>query len=172
MPKDQGLTPEIEIAKFKKKMLTKYNQHLYIYTLKSTSEKTTLEVFHHAAWTALIENHPEFKHLKSFRARTRLRNFILYMQVMCWLARQEGYSYHAISKSLDRTHATILMGVRQVENSMFTKDMSCKEAIVNVTKNIKDYVGTISEDTEEQDNTQSNSDPIWDEARRFLASNN
>jgi hypothetical protein len=169
MADNQTLTPELEILKFKKKFLDKYNQHLYIFTMKPESKKTDIEVFKAAAWEALIENHPEFKPFGSITAKHRKRHFVLYMQAMSFLARNEGYSYAYIAKSIDRTHATILNGVRQIENQLFTKNDGCKQAIINITKKLDNYVGIVPKDIEEQPDTKSNTDPIWDEARRFLA---
>ncbi len=169
MADNQTLTPELEILRFKKKFLKKYNQHLYIFTMKPTSEKTDIHVFKAVAWEALVENHPEFKSLLSLSSKCRKRQFILYMQAMSFLAKNEGYSYNYIGKSLNRTHATILNGVRQIENQLFTKNKACKEAFVNITKKLDKYVGTVPKDTEEQPDSKSNTDPIWDEARRFLA---
>lgn len=171
MSENQELTPEIEIFNFKEKMLKKYNQRLYIYSPKS-SDRITVDDFILAGWTSLIEEHPEFKDLEGFTHKTRQREFILYLHSMCWLAKREGYSYNSIGKAINRTHATILMGVRQTDNSLFTKDPAVIKAITDITNKIDNYVGAIPKNTEEQDNTKSSTDTFWDAAERFSSPDN
>jgi len=170
MPDNQTLKPLLEIEKFKKQFLKEYNQHLYIYSISPNQKRTDINLIKGAAWHALIENHPEFTELKSFDARCRRKEYILYMQVMCFVARNQGYSFNYIGSCIgNRTHATILNCVRKIENHVFTGDYDCNVAMLNINEKLEKYVGTILKNNKSEDKSKSSSDPIWDEARRFLA---
>jgi len=171
MSENEIFNPQIEIELFKKQMLEKYNQHIYVYTVKQETRNIDIDTIKQAAWSALVESHPEFRkyHNKNFSTKTRKRQFILHMQIFFFYARKEGYSFHYIADNVDRTHATILNGVRQIENQMFTGNEECNKALVNINKKLEEYVGTVPEDYKSKDKSKSSPDPIWDEARRFLA---
>ena len=66
----------------------------------------------------------------------------------------------------------LVNSIKQIENALFTKEPLLNDALNNILKEIKDNVGTVPENIASQLNAQSNTDPIWDKARHFLAKHN
>ncbi len=168
MSDNQELNQREEISLFKKSFYKNHGIKLYIYTPQDQNKKIPLGIFHDSALLALHENHPKFQSIKTLQHRTRLREFLVYVQVMSYLAHKEGHTKTSIGRFLKRNHATIINSCKMIENGFFTNDESVMNAHNNTLIKIKEYVGTISENTDDEDNTKPSPNTVWDEARRIL----
>ena len=169
MANNQQLNQKQEIAEFKKSFYRTYGVKLYIYTPLEENKKIPLGIFHDSALAALHEHHPRFRRVKNLQNRTRFRDYLVYVQVMSYLAHKEGHTKSSIGKFLKRNHATVINSCKMIENGFFSNEQTVMDAHNNTLKHLEKYVGTISEDNESKDNTKSSVDPIWDEARRIIA---
>ena len=168
MANKQELKQKQDIDEFKKSFYTSYGVKLYIYTPKEKNKRIPLGIFHDSALTALHENEPKFSRVKNLQHRTRFRDYLVYVQVMSYLAHKEGHTKSSIGRFLKRNHATIINSCTMIENGFFTNDKKVMDAHDNTLKHLEKYVGTISEDNESKDNTKPSVDPIWNEARRII----
>ena len=168
MTNNQQLKQKQDIAEFKKSFYTSYGVKLYIYTPQEKNKRIPLGIFHDSALAALHENEPKFSRVKNLQHRTRFRDYLVYVQVMSYLAHKEGHTKSSIGRFLKRNHATIINSCTMIENGFFTNDKKVMDAHDNTLKHLEKYVGTISEDNESKDNTKPSIDPIWNEARRII----
>jgi hypothetical protein len=77
----------------------------------------------------------------------------------------------AIGEAINRNHATVINSCKIVSNAVYTKDENFTRILKKLQNKIDNYVGLITEDIERENDTKSVPDPIWNEARHFLASN-
>ena len=169
MANNQELTQEEDISNFKKEFLKLYGVKLYIYSPTEKEKRKPISIFHDVALDALHESMPRFRNIKSLQNKTRLRDYLVYVQVMSYLAHKEGHSKTSIGKFLNRNHATVINSCKMIENGFFSKDKTVLHAYNNTLKKLEEYVGTISENDERENDTKPVPDPIWDKARRFIA---
>lgn len=172
MPINQPLTQDIEIKKFKKKFLKKYGVHLYIHAAGHSDYKIALDIFEECTLVALKKDNPKYKWMDNLKYKLRERPYLVYAQAMAYLAHIAGHTKLSIGHYTNKTHATIINSVKQVENALFTKEPLLNEALHNILKEIENNVGIIPEDITSKVNSQSSVDPIWDKARRFIAKHN
>ncbi len=168
MANNQELNQKQDIAEFKKSFYTTYGVKLYIYSPSEKNKKIPLGIFHDSALAALHENEPKYSRVKNLQHRTRFRDYLVYVQVMSYLAHKEGHSKTSIGKFLKRNHATIINSCKMIENGFFSNDQKVLDAHDNTLKHLKKYVGTISEDTESKPDSKPELDPIWYEAKNLL----
>ena len=168
MANNQELNKKRAIDEFKKTFYTSYGVKLYIYAPEKKNERIPIGVFHEAALSALHEEHPSYSRVKNLQHRTRFRDYLVYVQVMSYLAHKEGHSKTSIGKFLKRNHATIINSCKMIENGFFSNDQKVLDAHDNTLTHLKKYVGTISEDTESKPDSKPELDPIWYEAKNLL----
>lgn len=166
---NQKIKQSSQIERFKKKFYREHNIELYILTPANSEEGLTLDKYKELTKLAMVEEHPKYKNY-DFNTKSRERDFIQYIQVMSFLADKDGYSKTSIGKAIFRNHATVINSCRTVRNGIDTKDRDLCNVLERVQQKIDIYVGTITENNKRKDNTKSMSDPIWDEARRFINS--
>ena len=102
------------------------------------------------------------------KTQPRFRDYLVYVQVMSYLAHKEGHSKTSIGKFLKRNHATIINSCKMIENGFFSNDKTVMHAYNNTLKQLEDYVGTIPKDTKSKPNTKPELDPIWYEAKNLI----
>lgn len=168
MSDNQELNQKKQISEFKKSFYLSHGIKLYIYTPQDQNKKIPLGIFHDSALLALHENHPKFQSIKTLQHRTRLREFLVYVQVMSYLAHKEGHTKTSIGRFLKRNHATIINSCKMIENGFFSNEQTVMDAHNNTLKHLEKYVGTISEDTESKPDSKPELDPIWYEAKNLL----
>jgi hypothetical protein len=172
MPINQQLTQDTDIKKFKKKFFKKYGMHLYVYSAGHHDYRVALGVFEDCTLIALKKNNPKYSYMNDLKYKLRERPYLVYTQAMAYLAHIGGHPKSKIGQHINKNHATIINSVKQVENALYTKEPLLNDALNNILKEIKDNVGTVPENIASQLNAQSNTDPIWDKARRFIAKHN
>jgi len=163
-------TKENAISVFKKIFYETYNVKLYIYTPSEKEKQIPIGVFHDCALAALHEAHPSYTSIKSLQNRNRFRTYLVYVQVMSYLAHKEGHSKSSVGKFLKRNHATVINSCKMIENGFFSNDKTVLDAYNNTLKHLETYVGIIPKNTEGEVDTKSELDPIWHEAKNFITS--
>ena len=171
MANTQELTQKLEIINFKEKFLETFGLNVYVYIEQPAKHRISLDVFLNCAMIALKKNEPEYSSLKDLTSRNRYKNYLIYVQSMSYIAFKEGHTQSKIARSLGRTHATVINSIRQVEDAFATKESMMIKAFNNILKEIETYVGTIPENFKREVISKPKSDPIWNEARHFIASN-
>ena len=161
---------EKDISEFKQRFYETYAIKLYIYTPSEKEKQIPIGVFHDCALAALHEAHPSYSSIKSLQNRNRFRTYLVYVQVMSYLAHKEGHSKSSIGKFLKRNHATVINSCKMIENGFFSNDKTVQDAYNNTLKHLEAYVGIIPKNTEREANTKSKLDPIWHEAKDFITS--
>ena len=170
MIENQKIRQEREIKAFRLKFLKEHDVKLFIIVPKLNIDHTcTLEIYKKITLECIKEDHPKYKKY-TFKTKSKERDFITYIQVMSFLASNDGYSLTAIGKSIFRNHATIINSCKIVNNGIETKNKDICRVLEKIQTKINTYVGTITKDIKGKDDTKSVSDPIWDEARRFINS--
>jgi len=165
---DVKLDKQETIAQFKRTFYKTFNVKLYIYTPSEKDKKVPIGVFHEAALIALHEAHPIYSNVKSLQNRNRLRDYLVYVQLMSYMAHKEGHSKSSIGKYLKRNHATVINSCKMMENGFFTKDQHVVDAYNNIIKHLETYVGTVPENTKSKPDTKPKLDPIWHEAKDLI----
>lgn len=166
---NQKIKQKLQIKHFKRKFYKEHNIQLYILTPAISKTELTLDKYKELTKLALVEDHPKYKDY-DFSTKSRERDFVQYIQVMSFLANRAGYSKCSIGKAIFKNHATVINSCKIVDNGIHTKDKELCKVLESVQQKIDIYVGTITENTEGKNNTKPVSDPIWDEARRFINS--
>tara|TARA_B110000444_G_scaffold255862_1_gene291097 strand:+ start:2035 stop:2556 length:522 start_codon:yes stop_codon:yes gene_type:complete len=172
MSNNQELTQQTDIKNFKKQFYQEHGVQLYIYSAGEPNYKIGLDVFEECALIALKKNNPKYNYMDNMQSKLRARPYLVYTQAMAYLAYIGGHTKSSIGQHINRNHATIINSIKQIENALFTKEPLLNDALNNILKEIKDNVGTVPENIASQLNAQSNTDPIWDKARHFLAKHN
>tara|TARA_R110001592_G_scaffold51221_1_gene157823 strand:+ start:5157 stop:5666 length:510 start_codon:yes stop_codon:yes gene_type:complete len=166
---NQKIKQTSQIERFKKKFYREHNIELYILSPATSENELTLDKYKELTKLALVEDHPKYKNY-DFNTKSRERDFIQYIQVMSFLANKNGYSKCSIGKAIFKSHATVINSCKMVENGIDTKDRELCKVLESVQQKIDIYVGIVTENIERKNNTKPMSDPIWDEARRFINS--
>ena len=165
----QKIKQKAQIERFKNKFYREHDIKLYVLTPTSCKSSLTLTKYKQITMHSIVEDHPKYAKY-NFKTKSKERDFIVYIQVMSFLANKDGYSLTAIGKSIFRNHATIINSCKIVNNGIETKDKDICRVLEKIQTKINTYVGTITKDIKGEDDTKSVSDPIWDEARRFINS--
>jgi hypothetical protein len=166
---NQELKQNLEIKAFKDRILKIYGVKLFVYMNVNTNYDIDLEVMGKCTLKAIKTNHIEYRNINSLTVRKRPRSFLIYIQALSYIAYKNGYSKSSIGLYLNRTHATVINSIKMVENALFTNDKKILKTLDNILKEIE-HVGTIPENFKSKPEPKSNIDPIWDEARHFIAS--
>ena len=156
----QKIKQKAQIERFKKRFYREHDIKLFVLSLSMYKQLTML---------AVVEEHPKYAKY-NFKTKSRERDFILYIQAMSFLASKDGYSKTSIGKAIYRNHATVINSCRIINNGIETRDKKICTILQNLQTKIDTYVGTVAKNIERKDDTKPVSDPIWDEARRFINS--
>jgi hypothetical protein len=168
MIENQKIRQEREIKAFKLKFLREHNIKLFIITPKLDADHAcTLEVYKKITLECIREDHPKYKKY-TFKTKSKERDFVTYIQVMSFLASNDGYSLTAVGNSIFRNHATIINSRRIIGNGIETKEPSINRILKKIQTKIDDYVGIISEDIKSKPITEPKLDPIWYEAKDLI----
>ncbi len=169
MSKDQEVTKDLEILNFKKKFLSEYGINLYIYKEMDKKFKIELDVYMLCALSCIKEDYPQYKFVKTIREKIRFREFLVFVQVMSYLAHKDGHTKSAIGKAIRRNHASVINHIKNVGNGFFAKDKLIIYAQQKLLNKLTEHVGTIPENIKTESNTKPSFDSIWDEAKNFIA---
>lgn len=176
MSDNQNNTAKVAIKRFRMQMFRKYNVDLYIKVKENSNLDTidlddglNLQQYKNIVYESLILNYPEFKCHSSITARCREKVFVMHRQLLVYLVWQNAnYSKTSIGKSIERNHATIINGIRQVENYLETKDKLFAKVYNQVKINIEKHVGTLSNNLQEPVDTEPSSHTVWNETENSV----
>tara|TARA_R100000406_G_scaffold56934_1_gene39151 strand:+ start:1880 stop:2461 length:582 start_codon:yes stop_codon:yes gene_type:complete len=98
---------------------------------------------------------PSLSYVDSMIIKSRRRNVLIWVQCYTYIARNLGFTTTRIGQFINRDHATVLHSVKSVQNMIDTNETDYMVVHKAVLKNIKDYVGIISTNTEGENDTQS-----------------
>ena len=170
MPQNQTLTQKKDIESFKKEFRNKHGVTLYIFTPTDARYRIPLDSYLEVCLACIHEHHPELRYIKKVKGtRLRKRDYVKWIQVMCYIAWKDGHSKTEIGRAIGKNHATIINSCRMVDNGFFAKDKLVIETFDRLINKLLEHVGTIPENLEDECKSKSSIDPIWDEARRFIA---
>jgi hypothetical protein len=105
--------------------------------------------------TQMHLTNPELRHITSFKHKTRKIEFMRYTQAFQYVAFTNGFKKGVIAAYVNRTHASVINSIKQVENYKFNKCLKFSELFTNLLNTIDNYVESISNDDERQNNTKS-----------------
>jgi len=165
----QKIKQKAQIERFKKRFYREHDIKLFVLTPAISKSNLTLSMYKQLTMLAVVEEHPKYAKY-NFKTKSRERGFILYIQAMSFLANKDGYSKTSIGKAIYRNHATVINSCRIINNGIETRDKKICTILQNLQTKIDTYVGTVAKNIERKDDTKPVSDPIWDEARRFINS--
>ena len=165
----QKIKQKAQIEHFKNKFYREHNVKLYVLAPTSFKAQVDLEIYKKITLECVVKDHPKYIDY-DFETKTKERDFITYIQVMSFMAHNDRYSKTAIAISIFRNHATVINSCKMISNAIETKNADVLRIIKEIKLKINLYVGTISNNTQRKFDTKPVSDPIWDEARRFINS--
>lgn len=169
MSQNQQVEQRKEIEAFKKAFRKKHGVTLYVFTPSEERYRIPIDEYHKVTLAVIHENNPEFKYIKKISGtRLRKRDYVKWIQTMCYIAWQDGHTKTSIARSIGKNHATVINSCRMMENAFFAKDREIMETFDKLMSKLIEYVGTVPANLEEKDDTQPMSDPIWDQARSFI----
>lgn len=111
---------------------------------------------------------PSLSYVDSMIINSRRRNVLIWVQCYTYIARNLGFTTTRIGEFINRDHATVLHSVRSVQNMIETNETDYMIVHNAVLKNIKDYVGIISTNTEGENDTQSILDSLRDKEESVI----
>ena len=165
----QKIKQKAQIKDFKKEFYKEHNIKLFVLTPAISESKLSLSMYKKLTLLAIVEKYPRYANF-TFKTKIRERDFILYIQAMSFLANKDGYSKTSIGKAIYRNHATVINSCKTISNGIDTEDKKICDILQNLQTKIDTYVGTATKNIKRKDDTKPVSDPIWDEARRFINS--
>tara|TARA_R110001606_G_scaffold238678_1_gene386694 strand:+ start:3460 stop:3969 length:510 start_codon:yes stop_codon:yes gene_type:complete len=160
MVKTKKSAIELEIKEFKQNFFNKHGVKVCVYSLSKRNDIQSVEVFLKCALIALHKHKPRFKDITSMSHKLRQRDFLVYLQAVSYLAWEEGHSKKAVSIHVERTHATVINSINQIENGISVGDVLIVNTINNILIELQNYVGNISNNIQEQTDTQSISNTV------------
>tara|TARA_R110002167_G_scaffold177167_2_gene376927 strand:+ start:7022 stop:7552 length:531 start_codon:yes stop_codon:yes gene_type:complete len=163
--KERKLSQEIDIQQFKDYFKKEYSLNIQILQATKSNYKLDLEVFSECTLNALHKNEPEYRYIKSLTHRSRLRKYLLYVQVMSYLAYENKHTKVSIGQFIDRNHATVINSIRQVENYLFVNDDLTIGIFNNITKEIQNHVGTLSKNIKKQIDSKPSFSYVWNQTK-------
>ena len=159
MLKNNLLEMTNEIQAFIEQFKVKYNQSIEVTVglekVGLTNSKKSLVSLEKIIIQDMHEIYPEYSHVKSFKYRTRYIEFMRYCQSFQYIAYMSGNTYMRIGKYIGRDHASVINSVKKVKNYLYCNDIEFARTYFPLLKKIKDYVGTISDNTKRQIDPQS-----------------
>lgn len=138
-----------EIEQFKDSIYENYGIKLHVFFKETDTPTVSLEDLEFILVFKLKKDHPDFKKITSFRdINSRKYYLVLYRQLFCYIAHEKyGYSKSEIGRYLSKDHSTVIHSIRCI-NDYFDTDYRLVKALYNdISKAIKDYVGSITENT-------------------------
>jgi hypothetical protein len=162
---NQEHNKKTDIQNFKDYFFKKYKTSIQITEIKLLKNTAiSLETFSICTINALHNNEIDCEHITTLKNKSRERPYIIYVQVMAYMAFKQGHNKSNIGKYIGRHHGTIISSIKQIENYFFVKDLIMINVYNNIIKEIEIYVGNIPKNIEEQSNTESSISIIWNEA--------
>jgi hypothetical protein len=123
--------------------------------IDNIGKSTRLKKIEELVIDAMHECHPDLQYIKSLSCRLRRREYILWVQAFGYISFKIGFTKSYIGKHIKKNHATIIHGIKQVEDLLSINDREMTETYNLTINKIKDYVGIVTTDTETENDTKS-----------------
>lgn len=86
----------------------------------------------------LKHKHPD-TYPNGVRSKNRVKTLVLRRQILFKMGREMGLNFEYIAKEFDLDHATIIHGVKTINNLLDTEDKDAKETMTEINNIIKQY---------------------------------
>tara|TARA_R110000868_G_scaffold333511_1_gene594323 strand:- start:323 stop:751 length:429 start_codon:yes stop_codon:yes gene_type:complete len=142
MISNQKITAKKAIEGFKKEFLKIYKIELYIMEKKPNDlNDLTLDEYSNIIYKSLIENYSEYANCKSLGENIRKQELVMHRQLFFYIAYHAGIATKSrLGRYIGRDHATVIDGIKKVQNYLDSNDKVFLKIYNKVTKNIKEYV--------------------------------
>ena len=144
-----------KIVDFKSEMFNKYGITLYVYC-NSVREAGYISLS--GLWDLFSDyvttNYPKYIKYLDLQKKTRKREWVTIRQCYIYIACEDlGFGISEVSRFLNCHHATILHSRKKVKTFLECADKVYLEIHDEIIKKYKEYVRTISENTEVRNNS-------------------
>lgn len=157
----------VEIQTFKTYFESKHrNIEVDIRIIKvKERDRVTLEELQELTLSTMYDINPEFSNIKNLQYRTRLRDFMMYLQSFCKIASDLGYGSSQISRFLGRTHASIINNTKAANNYIYSKWAQFILIYDTIKFKTNQNVGIIIENSTRQNISESANDVVRTEEK-------
>ena len=181
MFKEDMLNMTNDIHNFKNSFESKYNKNISILVtensdvvvnvkqwqdeieaMKDAHQDRTIQILEKLVLCTMRTLYPEFKGWRSLGKDCRIREFVIFKQLFCYMCNRIGFTLQYTGNHINKHHASVLHSIRQVESLLDIGDPQMCEAYDKLKENIKNYVRTIPEDIKGQAYTQPITSFVWD----------
>jgi hypothetical protein len=129
----------IEVFKFKFKLRYGIMPYVSVNTrgnyMGQLSLKELFEIVNEA-----LEDKVGKKHKEGILNPTRLREVVLYRQAFCKIAMHLGYKVTSIAEFIRKNHATVIHGIRNVDNLLSVEDIDMTTCMDELYTLIETYI--------------------------------
>jgi len=133
-----------------------------IEAMKDAHQDRTIQILEKLVLSTMRTLYPEFKGWRSLGKDCRIREFVIFKQLFCYMCNRIGFTLQYTGNHINKHHASVLHSIRQVEGLLDIGDPQMCEAYNKLKENIKNYVRTIPEDIKRQAYTQPITSFVWD----------
>ena len=170
-----------DIQSFKKKFENKYKKYLNIlvsdkssvvvnvrqwedeiHAMKEAHQIKTIEILERLVLKTMREQYPDFKGWRSLGKDCRIREFVVFKQLFCYICNKMGFTLQYTGSHINKHHASVLHSIRQVKSFLDIGDPIVCQAYKKLKENIRNYVRTIPEDIKGQAYTKPITSLVWD----------
>ena len=141
-----------EISKFRRRIHKKYNLKLYVAIPKfkrNLDPIITLDDLWDLVIEVIAEDRPYLIKYTDFKSKTRLREWMFYAHSFAFIAKtQLDYGLSEIAVFMNKTHASVINSINKTENAIWVGYDDFLKVHDKLDNKLKEYVGTISKDTE------------------------
>ena len=130
--------------------------------MKDAHQDRTIQILEKLVLSTMRTLYPEFKGWRSLGKDCRIREFVIFKQLFCYMCNRIGFTLQYTGNHINKHHASVLHSIRQVEGLLDIGDPQMCEAYNKLKENIKNYVRTIPEDIKRQAYTQPITSFVWD----------
>tara|TARA_R100000654_G_scaffold53685_2_gene79797 strand:+ start:19057 stop:19608 length:552 start_codon:yes stop_codon:yes gene_type:complete len=170
-----------DIQSFKKKFENKYKKYLNIlvsdkssvvfnvkqwedeiHAMKEAHQIKTIEILEKLVLKTMREQYPDFKGWRSLGKDCRIREFVVFKQLFCYICNKMGFTLQYTGSHINKHHASVLHSIRQATTLLDIGDPIVCQAYKKLKENIRNYVRTIPEDIKGQAYTEPITSLVWD----------
>ena len=181
MFKEDILEMTNEIQKFKNEFESKYEKNINILisdksdivvnvrqwedeiiAMKEAHQIKTIEILEKLVLGTMRQLYPEFKGRRSLGKECRIREFVIFKQLFCFMCNKMGFTLQYTGNHINKHHASVIHSIKQAEGLLDIADPMFCEAYDKLKENIRNYVRTIPEDIKRQAYTEPITSLIWD----------
>lgn len=147
-----------QIRTFQEEMKRNYNYHCHVYVrergLTVSVPKTSLRILWEHVCDIAYENHSiSLNGNRHFRGRL----YVTYRQIFAVIAREKGYSFQSIGRTISKDHATIMHSVRLFKSLKSVNDPELMPIYNEVVEQLRIRINAA--DIELSDTSENSDEP-------------